>query len=286
MKTRNLLAILAISAGFAFIGTSCTNENSVATDAALSATASDEAQASSLSDAVISNADSYVNALGLSGFSNPSLVKGVAETSVTLPTITIDKKDSISFPKTITIDFGTTGLIDWHGDTIKGKIIVTIDKMPWKTGATKTIKLVDFYINGNNIKGIKTVVNNGLNDAKNPNVTVTVSDTIIRVDKSTIIRNSTRTRERINDGGTPKVYWDDEFSITGSATGINSKGVAYTIKITNPLIIWNNYPHFVKGTVSASTQNRTAVLDYGDGTKDNKATLTINGVSKDIILRH
>lgn len=285
MKTKNFVATLAITVGFVCFGTSCNNDNIVATDASLTTTVTDEAQASSLSDAVVSNADTYVNTLGLSGFASPALVKGETETAITIPAITIDKKDSISFPKTITIDFGTSGYIDKHGDTLKGKIIVTIDKMPWKTGATKTVTLVDFYMNGNNIKGTKTVVNNGLNAAKNPSVTVTVADTIIRVDKSTITRNSSRTRERINNGGTPFNYWDDEFSITGSATGINSKGVAYTITITNPLIIWNNYPHFVKGTVTTTTQNRTAVLDFGDGTLDNKATLTINGVSKDIVLR-
>ena len=117
-------------------------------------------------------------------------------------------------------------------------------------------------------------------------MTVSVSDTIVRVDKSTIIRNSTRTRERIDTNGTPHIFWDDKFSITGSTAGVNAKGVAYTVEITTPLIIYNNYPYFVQGTVTTTTQTRTAVLDYGDGTKDRKATLTINGVAKDIFLRN
>ena len=284
MKKRMLPAILVFAAGFAFFGTSCTNENNVATDASLTTTATDEAQAASLSDAVVSNVDNYVNTIADNGYTGALFVKG--EVEAVGPTITIDKKDSVNFPKVITIDFGTTGFIDGRGDTIKGKIIITVSDRIWKTGATKTIKLIDFYVNGNNVKGSKSIVNNGLNAAKNPSYTTTVSDTIIRVDKSTIIRNATRTRERIDNNGTPKIFWDDKFSITGSTTGVNAKGVAYSVDITSPLIIYNNYPFFVKGTVTTTTQTRTAVLDYGDGTKDNKATLTINGVIKNIILRN
>ena len=284
MKKANLFAMLVVAAGFAFFGTSCTNENNVATDASLTATATDEAQAASLSDAVVSSADAYVNTLASNGYTGSMAVKGEVETLD--PTITIDHPDSVFFPKVVTIDFGTTGYIDARGDTLKGKVIITLTDKIWKTGAIKTIKLVDFYVNGNNVKGTKSIVNNALNAAKNPSVTTTVSDTIIRIDKSTIIRNATRTRERIDNNGTPKIFWDDKFSITGSTTGVNAKGVAYTVEITSPLIIYNNYPFFVKGTVTTTTQTRTAVLDYGDGTKDNKATLTINGVIKNIILRN
>ncbi len=286
MKSKKVLAILAVTTGLAFFVTSCKNADSIATDAALTTTATDEAQASSLSDAVVNTADSYVNALGGSAFNGLMATKGYVD--ATGLTITINKYDTITFPKIITIDFGSAGFIDGRGDTIKGKIIVTLDKMPWKAGSTKTIKLVDFYVNSNNIKGIKTVTYNGLNLAKNPSVTVVVSDTIVRIDKSTIIRNSNRTRERISDGGTPKWYWDDEFSITGSASGVNAKGIAYTMQIdaTKPLIIWNNYPYFVQGAISISSETRTALIDYGDGTKDNKATITINGVTKNIFLKN
>ncbi len=284
MKKRSFFALLVIAASFALLGTSCTNENNVATDASLSTTATDEAQAASLSDVVLSTADTYVNTLADNGYTILMAVKG--ENQLTGPTITIDTPDSLNFPKTITIDFGTTGFIDSRGDTLKGKIIINISEKLWKSGATKTIKPLDFYVNGNNIKGSKSIVNNGLNAAKNPSMTVSVSDTIVRVDKSTIIRNSTRTRERIDTNGTPKLFWDDKYSITGSTTGVNAKGVAYTVEITSPLIIYNNYPYFVQGTVSTTTQTRTAVLDYGDGTKDRKATLTINGVAKDIFLRN
>jgi hypothetical protein len=99
--------------------------------------------------------------------------------------------------------------------------------------------------------------------------------------------NSNRTRTRISNGGTPLDPTDDEFSITGGSEGLNAKGVHYIMAISanNPLIAYNNYPHFVQGSVTMTTEKRSALMDYGDGTKDNLATVTINGVTKTITLK-
>jgi len=281
MKTRSLCSILLICAGFAFFSTSCADD-SVATDESLSLTATDESQAASLGDAVINEAEMYANTLADLGYNDAMAVKGNAE--VLKPTIIVNKKDSVSFPKQITIDYGTGIIV--RGDTLKGQIIITITDKLWKPGATKTVKLVNFYVNSNNIKGIKIITTNALNTAKNPSVTVVVSDTIIRADKSTIIRNSTRTRERISDNGTPKNFSDDKFSITGNGNGVNAKKVVYTVEITKPLIIYNDFRFFVSGTVTTKIKDKTIVLDYGDGTKDNKATITVNGVTKEMTLKN
>ena len=58
-----------------------------------------------------------------------------------------------------------------------------------------------------------------------------------------------------------------------------------TIDDNNPLIITGRYHYFVKGTVVITTENNSAVIDYGDGTKDNLATITINGVTKQFTMR-
>lgn len=287
MKTKKLLALLVIGSGFAFFNSSCSNnDNTAATSEALTTTAMDEAQAASLSDAVISESEVYINTLSLNGYTGSMAVKAAENVTASGPTITVDKPDSTNFPKTVTIDYGTAGITGKNGNTLKGKIIISISKQLWKEGAVKTIKLVDFYVNDNNVKGIKTITNNGLNAAKNPSMSVVVSDTIIRVDKSTIIRNATRTRERISDNNTPRIFVDDEFSVTGSSAGVNAKGVSYTVLIIKPLIYFNNYPHFVQGTIRTTTENRTADLDYGDGTRDALATVTINGVTKNITLKN
>lgn len=283
MKTGNFWATLVVLAGFAVLGTACTSDFSSATDSALAVTASDEAQAATLNDEVVSEADQYVNTAANAGY---MAVK--SEENSTGPTITITPKDSVTFPKTITIDFGTTGFTGKRGNVLKGKLIVVVSDKMWKANSSKTITFDNFYVNDNKVSGMKVITNKGLNTAKNPYWTVVVSDTITRTDGTNVVWNSERTRERVDNGGTPFVVADDKYSITGSSSGVNAKGKSFTMVIddANPLIIYNNYPHFVQGSVTITSETRTAVLDYGDGTKDNKATVTINGKTKTITLRN
>jgi hypothetical protein len=57
------------------------------------------------------------------------------------------------------------------------------------------------------------------------------------------------------------------------------------IQDSNPLIVNGNYPYFTKGSVVITTDSKTVLVDYGDGTKDNKATATVNGVTKEFTLK-
>lgn len=283
MKKRQFMAMLAIAIGFAFLGTACTADFASATDSALATTASDEAQAATLNDEVINEADQYVNITANAGY---AAVKS-AET-VSHPSITVSVKDSVTFPKTIVIDFGTSGFTGKRGNILKGKLIVEISDRMWKANSTKKITFDNFYVNDKKISGYKTVTNKGLNGSNNPYWTISVSDTISRTDGTQITWNSERTRERIDNGGTPLIFADDKYSITGSSNGVNAKGKTYSMAIdeSNPLIIFTNYPHFVQGAVTITSETRTAVLDYGDGKKDNKATVTINGTTKNITLKN
>ena len=295
MKTKNLWATLLITSGFAFLGTSCSSDSdstfSSTSDAALAVTVSDESQASTVNDEIVTEADLYLNTVANSGYqavsSGYQAVKAETDT-VTGPTITISRPDSVTFPKTITIDFGTTGFTGKRGNILKGKIIVIVSNKMWKENSSKTITFDNFYVNDNKVVGSKTVTYKGLNTNNHPYWTVSANDTITRTDGSTVIWISERTRERVDDNGTPLNLSDDKYSITGSSSGVNAKGVAYTqvIDENNPLIIYNNYPHFVQGIVTITSDKRTATLNYGDGTKDNKATITINDVTKNVTLKN
>jgi hypothetical protein len=57
------------------------------------------------------------------------------------------------------------------------------------------------------------------------------------------------------------------------------------MEIKKPLIIDGVWPVFVEGTMVITTEKRSVVFDYGDGTRDLKATATVDGVSKTISLR-
>ncbi len=286
MKKVNLLAILAIS--FILISfVACTADQTVGSDASVTSTAVDEAQASNLNDQVISAVDDYVNTSDANGFAKVNSAQKVNSISATDTVIvTIDKTDLTVFPKKISVDFGTTGYTDKRGNVLKGKIYITVSNRMTIAGSTRQILFSNFYVNDNLVKGTKTVTYNGITDSK-PSWSIVARDTITRVDGTTVIWNSDRTRTRIDDNSTPLIYWDDSYAISGSSNGINAKGVAYTMTIdaTKPLVTVGGWKYFVSGAVLITTEKRTALLDYGDGTKDAKATITINGVTKDINLK-
>jgi len=284
MKSINLLAILAVAFGLSYTMTSCSNEATVGSDATVMTTASDESQAATVSDGIISEADQYVTIAANSGYLAAEAMVG---TITATPSVTISPKDSISFPKTIVVDYGTAGFTGKRGNVLKGIMTIVISEPMWKVNSTRTITFNNFYVNGNKVDGSKVITNKGQNTSKEPYSTVVVKDTMTRIDGTTVIWNSERTRTRISNGGTPLDLSDDKYSISGGSNGINAKGVAYTMLISagNPLIIYNNYPHFVQGSVTLTTEKRVALLDYGNGTKDDLATVTINGVTKDITLK-
>jgi len=265
----------------------CTADQTVGTDASVTSTALDEAQASNLNDQVISTVDDYVNTSDANGFAKVSSAQKVNSITATDTVIvTIDKTGLTVFPKKISVDFGTTGYTDKRGNVLKGKIYITVSNRMTIAGSTRQILFSNFYVNDNLVKGTKTVTYNGITDSK-PSWSIVARDTITRVDGTTVIWNSDRTRTRIDDNGTPLVYWDDSYAISGSSNGINAKGLAYTMTIdaTKPLVTVGGWKYFVSGAVLITTEKRTALLDYGDGTKDAKATITINGVTKDINLK-
>jgi hypothetical protein len=291
MKRVNLLAIVALSFGLSTL-VSCNTDLASGADSTLTATAVDESQASGVSDQVVSSADDLLNNLDASGYqgmrsevsSNPQ--KTSIKIVIDSVTITVDKVGLNDYPKNICLDFGT-GVTVKRGNVLKGKIYITVTGKMSVANSSRTFQFSDFYVNDNAVKGKKVVTYMGLNADSKPYWTISASDTITRADGAQVIWNSERVRTRIDNNDTPLIYSDDNYAITGSSSGINAKGVAYTMTIqeSNPLITSSDYKYFTKGTLIITTEKRTAVIDYGDGTKDNIATITIDGVTKEFTLK-
>ncbi|WP_157558626.1 hypothetical protein [Microscilla marina] len=76
--------------------------------------------------------------------------------------------------------------------------------------------------------------------------------------------------------------FDDEFTVTGTFSGTNRKGVAYSAEIqeavTHKTECWKSSIFMpVSGKVKYTTARGDATVDYGDGTCDRKVTVVING---------
>ena len=278
-----LMATLALVMGVTF--TSCQTADlnapvetpTLGTKGTIATTVSSETKVASMSQEVITSAAEYMPNFDAGSYSVKSMgLQKVSRKNSVI--VTIDDPESEVYPKVVTIDFGTEGFIGRRGNVIKGKIIVTVNKLS-NTTFSKTYTYDNYSINGNVIKGYKSESCNGVDTWY-----YTERDTVISVSGKMVVRNSERVHKLIDYNQTPFNFSDDTYSITGVADGINEEGKAYTMKVDaeNPLIINTGYVYFIKGKLTLSSEGKTAVVDYGDGTKDSLATITIDGVTTDL----
>lgn len=280
MEKKMFWVMPAVVLAFTIFGTSCqSTEPSHASSETITATANDEAQVSATSDAVVNAADQFTTSYNSNGLKVKSEISENISDSVS---ISVDRPDGQTFPKVITIDYGTSGFVGKRGNILKGKMIVTISNNIDVVGSTKTITFDNFTINGNALNGAKVITFKG-----NDSWIISANDTLTRVDGTVVTWSTERTRTRIDDNQTPLIKWDDTFAITGSSSGVNAKGKAYTMTIddANPLIIGGGYPHFTKGKSVITTETRTIYMDYGNGEKDDLATVSAKGKVKVITLK-
>ncbi len=195
--------------------------------------------------------------------------------------------DTTVFPRVLTIDFGDTNCLGNDGRYRRGKIIISFTGRYWHPGTIITTTFDEYYVNDNQVEGTKVVTNNGFNDSGNMNWDIAVNGIITLADGGgTISWNAQRGREWIDGIQTPFNRWDDIYLITGQATGERANGIHWTRDITSPLRVELACRFIVSGTVEITPEGKPVrILDYGDGSCDNEATVTVNGNTYTIHLR-
>ena len=192
--------------------------------------------------------------------------------------------------KTLTLDFGTANCLCPDGIYRRGKIIAVFNGPRRTVGATVTVSLQEYYVNDRQHTGTKVITNLAAETGKRKYQVVVTGAGIITPD-GTISWAANRVLERTAGAGTVQLT-DDEYVITGSATGTNRKGVAFTCTITTPLkkvFRVGCLKNFVAGQVSVTNKNGgTLTLNYdpvGGEPCDKVAAITVNGRTKQITLR-
>lgn len=200
------------------------------------------------------------------------------------PTVTFAQPEG-TWPNTITIDYGAACTRP-DGRVLSGKIVINQTAEITAAGAVRTITFENFKIDGTQLEGTRTRTNNGKNANGHWNFTVTGENMKLSFeDGATITWDKTRTSTLIQ-GGNTLTYLDDVWSSTGSATGVNRNGTAFTMTITSPLVKRAVCRWISSGVIEFSSNGRTRTLDFGDGTCDRFGTLTLaNGDTYSIRLR-
>jgi len=198
-------------------------------------------------------------------------------------TVTID---TVNSPRSVTINFGTSNCLCADNRYRRGKIIATWTGKYRDAGTVINITFDGYYVNDNQIKGTHKTTNMGLNGAQHLVYKIEVNGSIVKANNGgTITWVSTREREWVAGSSTPLNIADDTYSITGSASGTNASGEAYTISITQALVRKMSCYWFESGIVEVTPAGRLKrTLDYGNTGCDNKATVTIGNNTFNVTL--
>ncbi len=272
MKNKKIFNYLMVAATVGILFSSCKKKQDDVTDTDTNA-AGDHALAEGTYNDVQNIADEAASGSVTSYMgSYNSNEKGM------LSTCAVVNNDTTVNPHLLTINFGATNCLCVDGRYRRGQINVSYVGHYRDSASTHTITFTNYFVNDNEVQGSKTVVNNGHNSAWHLTFSITVNGTIIKANNGgTVTWTSSRTREWIQGESTPTLN-DDVYLVTGSASGTNAHGNAFTASITSALRRELSCHQFVSGIVELTPSGKpTRTIDFGNGACDNQATVTING---------
>ncbi len=150
------------------------------------------------------------------------------------PSITVEPMDN-TWPKTITLDFGD-GITGKDGIVRSGKIKTVSTAWYRESGSVHTTTYENFYQNDHKVEGTNVATNMGMVEGLGLKYNVEIKDGKITTPPGGVIsytQNSSRTWIAGDD--TPINIWDDEYKLDGTQNGVSSKGIVYSLTITEPL---------------------------------------------------
>lgn len=295
--TGTLAALLTTALVTGLFLTACKKEDSEATGTAgkeefAAAASGSDASAEEVFDDVFNNVMGVSAEVGIGGtgvFGRAAVSSGRLEGTDSAACYVVTTKQlntATRFPLQITIDFGS-GCTARDGRTRKGKITVVYTGNLFILGNSATTTFDNYYIDNIMVEGTHKLTNTGTPDKKSYTTQVTNAKLSLLNDNY-IKWNSLKTVTQVEGGSTPLIALDDAYNITGQADGsvqMNGKYFQWSTAITAPLLKRFTCPWIAKGTLSLMKGNdAVAVLDYGTGTCDNKATFLVNGVIHEITL--
>lgn len=192
-----------------------------------------------------------------------------------------------TFPIKIVVDFGA-GCTGRNGVLRKGKIITTYSNRLTVKDATAVTTFEGFSVNGVKLEGTHTIKQLGsINDTLKFGLKIE-NAVVTKENGETAAWQSTKTLKQIGGNSTLYVPGDDVYSLTGESNGtvtLSGNEYSWSKRVINPLVKANSCEYIQSGSVGISRNGKENTINFGDGTCDNKATITINGISVTITLR-
>lgn len=192
-----------------------------------------------------------------------------------------------NYPVLITKDYGSANCVQTYNFTRRGKIGVQLTAPLSEEGSRADISFEGFYVNDYLVEGNLVVTNNGSSEGKtNYKLTVT-NGKITNADNKIVSWQAEYTLSRIAGENSLPFIWDDVFSATGTASGVNNEGRNFETNIKENLEFEMICRWARKGKSEVAIDElKTSTIDYGDGNNcDNDATVEIGKRSYEATLR-
>jgi hypothetical protein len=200
--------------------------------------------------------------------------------------VTIHENENNEFwPRSWTFSYTDEECVDCFGNTKSGSVNVVLTDF-WKNeGSSRTVTFVDFSINGDKLEGTRNILNTGFNDLENLTFERSFLDaSYSRADTASMTWESFRDVEMIA-GYESFLAVDDEYMVSGSASGINFSGNSFTATITDELYYKKCSMFPVSGSITIEIEGESSIyINYGEGECDNLADMTIDDVTTEITL--
>jgi len=183
---------------------------------------------------------------------------------------------------TIILDFGNSCTLN-NGAVVSG--IINIVYGPIISG-TRTINYTfeDYVYNGNSVAGGGEILREISNSNGNPQSTVNEMITISFPNSSiSATRDGLRIVEWVQ-GSSSGTWTDNVYEVSGNWDTTFNSGFTRSGTVTQVLVRRLSCLYVESGKLVIERQGLTAEIDWGDGTCDNMATLTYNGIEYPIIL--
>lgn len=220
----------------------------------------------------------------------------------TCATVTVYRADT-SNADTLLVDFGANNCVCYDGKIRNGQLRYVYSGGHYyrDSGIVITVTPINYSVEGNLVSGTKTIINKGRISSGNFVWEIVSNLTVVKANNGgTVTWNCNRIKTLLNtstvyNGPSLPISWGQaKIGLMGSANGTTASGLSYTATITNQLIRDFNcspsslYPHrhpFIQGTFEFTPSGKyTRKVDFGAGTCDFNATVTINGTTFNILL--
>jgi hypothetical protein len=205
--------------------------------------------------------------------------KGYEKSKDSCVKVSVLSFDSIAKKIKLVVDFGTTDCVCKDSKTRRGKITIDYTGALGATGSEVVYTPEKYFVNSYGVSGIKSIK---IIDKLTHSIKVE-NGKITKPDGGVITWKSDRVRKMVAGDDTPLFLLDDAYEIEGTSSGINSAGKTYAFATKTPLLKSLGCQWIKSGKLEIQREGKKdAIIDYGNGICDDKATLNVGTWTKEI----